>query len=154
MSAQAPQIEPRRVAVLVWAALVLLLALFLVLVLALPAPRVTAAPRDVFFGLAIATSALGVALSRVLPRRIAGGESAAAGSRPALAFTRFVLGWALCDGVAIFPLVAYLLEQDGRLLGVFAVDVIALVTYFPSEDRWAELAAQGGDAGQPTRMVR
>jgi len=153
LSARAPQIEPRRVAVLVWAALVLLLALFLVLVLALPAPRVTAAPRDVFFWLAIATSALGVALSRVLPRRIAAGESAA-GSRPALAFTRFVLGWALCDGVAIFPLVAYLLEQDGRLLGVFAVDVIALVTYFPSEDRWAELAAQGGDAGQPTRMVR
>jgi len=153
LSAQEQQIQPRRVAVLVWAALVLLLALFLVLVLALPVPRGRAAPRDVFFWLAIATSALGVTLSRVLPRRIGAGESGV-GSRPALAFTRCILAWAICDGVAIFPLVAYLLEQDGRLLGVFAVDVIALVTYFPSEDRWAELAAQGGDPGQPTRVVR
>jgi hypothetical protein len=152
VSAPSSQVEPRRVAVLVWAAMLTLLLLFLVLVLALPAPRLTAPPRNVFFWLAVATSALGVTLSRVLPRRIGPPQ---AGGRPALAFTRCILAWALCEGVAIFPLVAYLLEQDGRLLGVFAVDVIALVTCYPSEDRWSELAAlEGGAPAPPKRMVR
>jgi hypothetical protein len=142
---------PRRVAVCLWAAMLVLLGLFLALVLALPRPGPSAAPRDLFFWMAVATSALGIALSRTMPQRIGAPQ---AGGRPeALAFTRCLVGWALCEGVAIFPLVANLLQPDARLLGVFAVDALALLVLFPTRDRWAELAELPEKARAPGRTA-
>ena len=138
MSAARARPYPRGVAVCLWAAMLLLLGLFLVLVLALPRPGASAPPRDLFFWLAVGTSALGIALSRTLPQHV--GALQAGGRPTALAFTRCLMGWALCEGVAIFPLVANLLQPDARLLGVFAVDALALLLLFPTRDRWAELA--------------
>jgi hypothetical protein len=149
MTARDPM-EPRRVAVLLWAALVVMLALFLGIVLVLPSPQLTIAPDALFWG-AVATSAVGVALSRVLPPHV--GPRYAVG-RDALGFIRLVLGWALCHGVAIFPLVGYLVTRDGRLLAVFAIDALALCAYFPSRSRWAMLSALRERAGRSAGMVR
>jgi len=131
-------LDPRRVAVVLWAALLVLLGLFLAVVLALPRPAQVSASRDASFWLAVGTSLLGVVLSRTLPPRI--GVRQAGGRRGTLAMIRALVGWCLCEGVAIFPLVAYLLEPDARLLGVFTVDALALFLLFPGRDHWAELA--------------
>jgi hypothetical protein len=131
-------LDVRRVAVAVWAGQLVLLGLFVVLVTALPSPLSFSAPRELVFWIAVGTSAAGIALSRALPARIGARQS---GGRPhALAMTRFIVCWGLCGACALLPLVAYHLQPDGRLLGVFAVDVIALVLLFPSADHWAELA--------------
>jgi hypothetical protein len=150
VSAPAPHLDPRRVAVVIWAAMLVLLVMFILVVLALPPPA-SAVPRDLLFWIAIATSALGVGASRVVPMRV---EFAHAGFRPeALAFTRAILAWLLCAAAGIFPLVCVLVGQDGRLFGIAAVDALALFTYYPSENRWAELGAGRGDA-PPVPMVR
>jgi hypothetical protein len=150
VSASAARLDPRRVAVALWAAMLVLLGLFLALVLALPRPDHVHSWRDASFWLAVGTSVLGIVLSRLLPPRI--GVPQARGGRDALAMTRSLVGWALCEGVAIFPLVAHLLQPDGRLLGVFAVDALALVLLFPTPDHWAELAAQP-EPGAPGRRA-
>jgi len=71
-----------------------------------------------------------------------------------VAMTRLIVGWALCEGVAMFPLVAFLLARDARLLAVLAVDVVALLTLYPSAERWAALGAGAAAAPPRTRMVR
>ncbi|HET9598259.1 MAG TPA: hypothetical protein VFP65_21910 [Anaeromyxobacteraceae bacterium] len=130
--------DPRRVAVAVWAGQLVLLGLFVVLATALPSPVTFSAPRELVLWVAIVTSAAGIALSRTLPARIGARQ---AGGRPhTLAMTRFILCCGLCGACALLPLVAHVLQRDGRLLGVFAVDVLALVLLFPSADHWAELA--------------
>jgi hypothetical protein len=150
VSAARTPVDPRRVAVAVWAGQLVLLGLFVALVTALPPPLAIAAPRELVLWVAIATSAGGIALSRALPARIGARQS---GGRPhALAMTRFIVSWGLCGAVALLPLVAYLVQPDGRLLGVFAVDVIALVLLFPSADHWAELA-QLPEARRPPRRA-
>jgi len=151
---RAPQgaggVPPRRIGTAVWGAMVGMLLLFLAVVLAVEqAPR-PEAPRELLFWLAAATSALGIALSRLLPQRIPARQ---AGGRPAAnAMTRLIIGWALCQGVAIFPLVAHMLVRDQRLLLVFAVDVAALLLLYPSADLWARFSAQ--EAHPAGRMVR
>ncbi len=77
-------------------------------------------------------SALNVVLSRVLPPRV----GTARAGREATAFARQLLGWTLCDAATLFPLVAYVVTADPRLFGVFAVDVLALLTLWPSDARW------------------
>jgi hypothetical protein len=136
---------PRRIASLVWGALVAMLLLFLAVVLALEKEAVQPAGGGLLFWLAVATSALGIVLSRVVPPRIPGSQ---AGGRPAAtALLRFILGWGLCAGVAIFPAVAHMLVHDHRLLGVFAVDALALVLLYPGENAWAHLAAEQARPG-------
>ena len=138
MSTVGGTVDPRRVAVAVWAGQLVLLGLFVVLVTALPSPLSFEAPREAVLWVAIVTSGAGIALSRTLPARLGARQC---GGRPdALAMTRFILCWGLCGACALLALVAYELQPDGRLLGVFAVDVLALVLLFPSVDHWAELA--------------
>ncbi len=143
--------HPRRVALLLWAAMVGFLVAFLAMELALDLPVASAdAPRGLLLALAIATSALGIVLSRLLPPRIPARQ---AGGRPAaLALLRMVIGWALCEGAALFALAAHLLTQDTRLLGVFAVDLLALLTLFPGQEAWTRLSVE--KAPLPGRMVR
>jgi hypothetical protein len=87
------------------------------------------------FWLSVAVSVVAIAASRVLPPRLgpfrAGVE--------ATAFTRLLVAWALCEAAALFPLVAWIVAGDHRLIGVFGVDVLALVLLFPSDHRWASL---------------
>jgi hypothetical protein len=145
-------IAPRAVAVLIWAAHLALLAVFLGVVFALPPRHDPSIPPALLLVLAFATSVLGIACSRLLPPRI--GARQAGGLREAVALTRLIIGWSLCEGVAIFPLVAFLLVRDGRLLAVLAVDVVALLSLFPSVERWAALSVGTVTPPPTTRMVR
>jgi hypothetical protein len=77
----------------------------------------------------------GIALSQLLPARV---PSVPAGPE-ATAFTRLLVGWALCEVAALFPLAAWIVTDDSRLLGVCAVDLLALLLLYPSELRWARL---------------
>jgi hypothetical protein len=84
------------------------------------------------FWLTVAVSALHIVLSRALPPRLgpfrAGPE--------ATAFARLLVAWAFCEAAALFPLVAWIVTGDPRLIGVFGVDLLALVILFPSDARW------------------
>jgi hypothetical protein len=95
----------------------------------------------VFFWLTAMNSALCITLAQVLPARIRPVPS----GREATAFIRLVAALALCEGAAFFPLVAWIVTDDPRLLGVCGVDLVALVLLFPSQHRWASLLP-----GQPT----
>jgi hypothetical protein len=128
-----------------------LLLLFLGVVLAVEREEAPAPPRDLLLAMAVVTSVLGILLSRVLPPRISARQ--AGGPPAANAFIRLLVGWALCEGVAVFPLVAHLLAHDDRLLAVFAVDLVALALLYPSPDAWAQLAADRAASG-PGRMAR
>lgn len=145
-------IAVRRVAIVAWAAMLVQLALFLGMVLALssgPGVRFPFAPPPglVFWG-AAAVSVAGVVCSRLLPLRIV----RQAGGRPeTLGLVRLLVGWAVCDAVAICPLIGYLLVSDARLLALFAADAVALVTYFPSPNRWAQLGLVPESGGFPRR---
>jgi len=143
---------PRRVAVVVWASMLLVPFAFLALTsaMSMPARGRREAMRDLLFWLVAGTSALAILLSRALPKRI--GPRPADGGRDLVAFTRLVVAWSVCEAAALFPLVARMLTEDDRLLAFYALDVIALATLFPSGRRWAALGAPGG--GSPERMVR
>lgn len=142
--------HPRRVALLVWGSMVGFLLAFLAMELTLDLRGpLESPPRGLLFGLAAGSSALGIALSRLLPPRIPARQ---AGGRPAvLALVRMVIGWALCEGPALFALVAHLLTQDARLLGIFAVDLLALVALYPGAAAWERLSAE---RPPPARRVR
>ncbi len=139
-------VPARDVAWAVWVSMVAMPVLFLGVVLALKGPShdVEHASAGLLVLLALATSALGVALSRIVPRRIPMRQ--AGGSPHLTALLRLVVAWSLCDGVAIFPLVAFLVTHDRRLLGIFAVDVAVLFLSFPSRGRWSEALPRGSPA--------
>jgi hypothetical protein len=145
----APAVRTRDIGLLVWSALVVLPVAFLGVVLALgPPPRAPPALVTVFFWIAVAASLLDIVLARVLAPRIGGASS----DPHAVAFARLLFALALSEAAAIFPLVAYLITGDARLLGVFAVDLLALVLLYPSDPRWDSLTP-GAEAGAG-RMVR
>jgi len=88
------------------------------------------------FWLTVVASAFNIALSRLLPPRLGPFRT----GREATAFTRLVVAWALCEAAALFPLVVWIVSGDPRLLGVCAVDLIALLTLYPSDARWESLS--------------
>jgi hypothetical protein len=95
--------------------------------------------RDVaglLFWLTMAASAFNIALSRILPPRLGPFRT----GREATAFTRLVVAWALCEAAALFPLVVWIVSGDPRLLGVCVVDLVALLTLYPSDARWESLS--------------
>jgi len=143
---------PRGVGILVWAAMVAFLLLFLAVVKAVEPPADDPeASRQLLFGLALATSAAGIAFSWLVPPRI---HARHTGGRPgANAFVRSLVGWGACEAAALYPLVAHVLVHDHRLLGVFAVDLVALLALYPTRNAWAQLAADrvGGRAGGAVR---
>jgi hypothetical protein len=140
----------RRTATLVWAAFLATPFLFTAVVSAVA--HEASAPRlaELLFWLAVAASALNVTLSRLLPPRL-GPERA--NDRDSVAFARLLVGFALCDAAAIAPLVAYTITRDPRLLGVVAIDLLALVLLYPSEPRWQSLLPDAAGAPAP-RSVR
>ena len=91
--------------------------------------------NGVLFWVTLVTSAVCIVLAQVVPPRV----PAVPAGREATAFIRLVSGWALLEGAALFPLVAWIVTDDPRLLGVCAVDLLALVQLFPSEQRWERM---------------
>jgi hypothetical protein len=142
----------RQAAKLIWAALVATPFLFGAVTFAVAkAPRAPqlAAPA---FWLAALASAVNVALSRLLPPRLG---PRAATHRDAVACTRLLVGFALCDAAALAPLVAFIVTRDVRLLGLVALDVLALILLYPTESRWRRLLPEAVTAGGPgARGVR
>jgi cyanate permease len=91
-------------------------------------------PTGLLLSLAVGVVALGLALARIVPPRLPVRQ---AGGRAHVAvLTRFVLGWSICEAVALFPLVGYLLTRDLRLLAPAVVALLALVLWYPSRARW------------------
>jgi hypothetical protein len=123
-----------------WVTMAAMLLLFLAVVVNL-APPPGAEPGvspDVMLGIAMATSAAGVVLSRASPRWISPRLAAGRGEMTALA--RFTVAWSFLDVVAAFPLIVYLTNRDWRLLPVYAADVAALIAYPPTRARWDRMA--------------
>jgi hypothetical protein len=143
----------RRAALLVWTALLVLALAFLGVVLAAGGQRDTSpAVRDGLFWIVTAASALDIALVRLLAPRIGGEVST---DPQAVAFTRLLFAWAVSEAAVIFPLVAYLITDDARLIGVFGVDLLALALLFPSDQRWESVTPEAADgAAAVRRMVR
>jgi hypothetical protein len=139
----------RRTAKAIWAALLATPVLFFAVSAAVS--RDAYAPRlaEPIFWLAVAVTAANVALSRVLPPRLGPGRAA---DREAVAFTRVLVGLALCDAAALAPLVAYMVTRDPRLLAVLAVAVVALALLYPSDPRWQRLMP--AEAGPAPRRIR
>ena len=140
----------RRTARLIWAALVATPFLFGAVAYGLArAPRVPGMAGPVFW-LALAASAVNLALSRWVPPRLG---PAAAEDRDAVAFGRLLVGFALCDAAAMAPLLGFILTRDPRLLPLVLVDVLALVLLFPSDARWERLLPAPASVSAP-RGVR
>jgi hypothetical protein len=125
----------RRAATAVWSAM--LVVPFFFMAVADTARWGAARPgtTTLLFWLTVGVSALNLTLAHLLPPRLgpfhAGPE--------ATAFTRLLIGWGLCEAAALFPLVAWIVSGDPRLIGVFAADLLALLLLFPSDHRWASL---------------
>jgi hypothetical protein len=137
--------QTRRVALLVWIAALVLPAAFLPVVWRDAGGGGPARLADLFLLLAAVASALAVTLARFVAPRLGG----ASGNAEAVAFTRLLVAWALCEAAAIFPLVAYVLTADGRLLLIFAVDLLALALLWPSDRRFQRLRPAPGGAAAP-----
>ncbi len=131
----------RAIARLVWgSALVLPLAFLAVAATRRGPGAIPVAAPPLLLWSAIAASFAAIALAHALPPRL--GPSRA--GREATVLTRLAVAWALCEGAALFPAVAWMVTGDARLLGVFGVDLLAIVTLFPSERRLAALVPGDG----------
>ena len=126
----------RRTATLVWAGMLIVPFAFTAVAFRASRDGVGGALREPLFWLAVVASAGNLVLSRLLPPRLG---PARANDRDAVAFTRVVVSLALAEAAALAPLVAFMLTRDARLLGLVALDVLALAVLFPSEGRWHEL---------------
>jgi hypothetical protein len=139
----------RRAATFVWASMLVVPFAFMAIVFQATVPELPELTAPLFWA-AIAVSALNVTLSRLLPPRLAGASSDPA----ALAFTRLLVAWALCEAAALAPLVAFILTRDPRLLGVLGVDLLALVLLYPTDARWESVTPVPPPLGGSRRMVR
>ena len=99
------------------------------------------------FWLTVAVSAVAIAASRLLPPRLGPFHAGA----EATAFTRLLVAWALCEAAALFPMVAWIVAGDLRLIGVLGIDVLALVLLFPSDHRWASLRPGAAPSARRSR---
>jgi hypothetical protein len=138
----------RRTATLIWAALLGTPLLFLGVAAGVSEEAYAPRLAEPLFWLAVAGSALNVALSRVLPPRLGPGRAT---DREAVAFTRLLVGLALCDAAAMAPIVAYMITRDPRLLAVLALDVVAYLLLYPSGPRWQRLMPEPVGAPAPRR---
>jgi hypothetical protein len=144
----------RTVALFVWGSMLVTLLLFLAVVATLAAPTshpFTVSP-DLLLGVVIATSALGILLAYLLPARISPRLGGVRGEVTAL--TRLIVGWSICEAVAISPLIGFVMTRDSRLLPVFFADAAALVAYCPTRSRWERLSRSTVASEPRRRMVR
>ncbi len=144
----------RKMAVVVWGALLATPVLFAGVTLTASPPHDLRSPElaGLFRWMSAAVVGLGVALSRILPPRLRRHDR---GSRDAVAFTRLAVAWAILEGAAMFPLVAELVTGDPLLYLLCAAAVAALLSLYPSEGRWKGFAVQPLEShGAARRMPR
>src|SRR6266702_2433561 len=147
------RMPPRQVAVWIWAAMLGMSFAFLVVTSTLAVPiRLAEALGPWLFWIAVAVAALADVLSRHLPQRITPGQ--AGGRHEVVAITRLLVGWSLCAGAGAFALLARVATADPRLVGVFVLCQVGVLTLYPSVSRWALMADLPDVAGEPKRMVR
>ncbi len=161
-----PQPSLRRVAVVIWIALVGGVVVFSMVALAVPVGRpVGPELASVLLLVTLAMAVLSVGFSFWIPRRIRPGGAVATPDQ--LALTRSVVAGALCEGPALFALVGLMVARDASMLLPYAVSLFALLVHFPGAARWRRLGAATGDGapggppgpgavggGTPNRMVR
>jgi hypothetical protein len=142
----------RRTATAVWLGILATPLFFAAMVAVTAPPPEIRSPElsGMFFWMSAAVVGLGIVLSRVLPRRV--GQRGLAGRDP-VAFTRLAVAWAILDGAALFPLVAWLVTGDPFQFLLTGVALAALVALFPSEARWATHSVQPVEAPR-NRLVR
>lgn len=162
------QPTPRRVATIVWSALLtgptlfLGLALFLVLGLRGGAGLGTRLDPLVLIGGSLGLSVVTVALSWIWAVRMRIEQTAqgtelqrrrvAAGSPTgpdAVALTRLIVSCALCEGGALCACVVFLVTGQPLALLPYALSWIALAAHFPGDRHWKELS--GGAAADAPR---
>jgi len=78
--------------------------------------------------------------SRLWPARI---KQAAGATPEQMALTRHIVGCALCEGAALFAVVAILLTRSPYAIAIAAICFYALLTLYPSLERWNRLARLG-----------
>jgi hypothetical protein len=129
--------QARQIGILIWVALLILLLLFLGLALGVsPPPHYAVVPRPMVRGIGLLLSALALLFARMLPARIGAGDPQA--PSVSVPLVRLLARLLPCHGAALFQLGAYLAVRDGFLLLVFAVDLVAFLSLFPSARRFGE----------------
>jgi len=126
----------RRAALFVWGSLLTVPFFFLAVAASVRWGEDQRGVAGLLFWLTVVASAFNIALSRILPPRLGPFRT----GREATAFTRLVVAWALCEAAALFPLVVWIVSGDPRLLGVCVLDLVALLTLYPSDARWESLS--------------
>jgi hypothetical protein len=126
----------RRVAYLLWGSMLVVPFFFLALAETARWGGDHSEATWALFWTTVVVSALHLGLSRALPPRLGPFRA----GLEATVLVRLLVAWALCEAAALFPLVAWIITGDPRLIGVFAVDLLALVLLFPSDHRWMALA--------------
>jgi hypothetical protein len=154
------QQSPRRVATIIWGALLAGVLMFLgvALFVRMPGtPGLVEVLLPVAGGLSVVSTAISWlwAVRMKNPARAVGSGAAPPGSE-AFALTRLIVACALCEGPALFGTVGLLLTGDAVMLLPFALSFVALLAHFPGDRHWAQLCAGEGAARPPGRnpMIR
>ncbi len=151
--------NPRRVGTIIWAALVagvlafFGVSLFLFLFGRMPGDaRLVPVMLPVAAGLSVVNAALSwlwaVRMRPAVP------TGAAPPAPEAFALTRLIVASALCEGAALFAIVAFLTTQDAVMLLPLALSFVALVAHFPGARHWARLVGSPAPAPRRNPMIR
>lgn len=148
--------DVRRTAYVIWGALLLGPLAFAVIASQVgPGLRAPGEqPLEILAQLSLAFAVASVLGSRVLPRLL----RLQPGLPPEqVALTRNIIALALCEGAALFGLVAWMITGSEWGVVAAAMGIAGLVSCFPGDARWRSLLppepGRGGPAG-PSRMVR
>jgi len=156
MNRPPPALGFRTTAYVVWGSLLLgVLAFTVVAAFVGPGMRSRGAPApDALAHVALAVAVGGVLASRLVPPRL----RRPAGRDPdAFAMSRNIVAAALCEGPALFGLVAWMVTGGATALVAIAIALAGLVSCFPGDARWRWLTSDAEarpGAGGPPRMVR
>jgi hypothetical protein len=157
--AAAPEVHmgqnPRRIGTIVWAALVAGALAFFAATLYVTMPG-DAGLVPVMLPVAAGLAVVDVAASWLwaVRMRVPAPPGGPAPSPDAAALTRLIVASALCEGAALFALVAFLVTRDAVMLAPFGVSLVALLAHFPGDRHWARLVGSPAAAPRRNPMIR
>jgi hypothetical protein len=143
----APIQDPRKVAPIIWGALLAgQVAFLLVALFAQPGMR----PADPGFArtlllLLASFAAVLVLLSRLLPPRL---PRQAGVSPDQHALSRNIVACAFCEGAGLFSIVIFLVTGSPAALAILVLPLAGLVSCWPSDARWEALGGTPRDGAQ------